>query len=871
MGKNKKKDPQKKALQRAAKEAKQDRKAAKKLAKEQRKERGEDEAASGEAKRGGANEDDIDAILASYNKRSLELTTPVVEVLGAANAVGGGAAYSTSNPGSIFPSPPRGNFTLTAVPGGELVMFGGEFYDGAENLVFDELFRWDPDAKGVYGDKEEGEDPDHDGVTGVVDDVHLLDINEDINGMEDATKSATKPNPGVWRRILSPSPIPPARCSHTTVCYNNSLYVFGGELATAEKYHHYKDMWRFDLKTNLWTELIPRGGHAPPSRSGHRCIVWRHYMVLFGGFFEALRETRWYDDLWVFDFSSNSWTEMTYSKLATTPPARSAFSFCLSPSGDTAFIYGGYSKLKNSAPGTKSEQKVHSDCWALHLKGIASGRLPTWDRISRRGEYPSLRSSTSCVSHKSKMLIFGGVSDEEQDHHMMRSVFYDDLFAFDMDRRRWFKMGLKKTARGQGRRRKRKDHDGSGDVPIKRDIDGNVDSDDDEVDDDEMEISGVEGEAASSGWDLDKLRANMFAFVDGDGNIVYEKIEKSDGEEDDCSDRELKKTRGVDSMTGNHDDEASTTIKSADVTLTSNSDEKYEVERIDIVKGKNDVLDKKTVNGGTLDPSTLLTPQGAVGTSEVMMINADSGVPEPVAREMPLPRIHAATAVRGSTLYVYGGLLEVGDREMTLDDCWSIDLNRREKWICLWPGSMHKQVWRGVTEDDDSYISTGAGESDDGEEDGTWMLNEAISEEDEDVGVEEGKEKHKKKKEKTRDKIARIREEYDLDDLDRTPELGESMADFYSRTAEHWETRAVEVVASAAKSEGAVANSSADLSAKELKRQGFNMARERYEELKPVLDSLMGLEAHQQEKKVKRASKKADSKKEKKKKDRKSR
>ena len=866
MGKNKKKkDPQKKALQRAAKEAKQDRKAAKKLAKEQRKELGEDAAASGGAKRGGADEDDIDAILASYKKRNLELTTPVVEVLGTENGLDGGAAGTTSinTPGSIFPSPPRGNFTLTAVPGGELVMFGGEFYDGAENLVFDELFRWDPDAKGVYGDKEEEEQPDHDGMTGVVGDVHLLDINEDIN----AKISVAKPNPGVWKRILSPSPIPPARCSHTTVCYNNSLYVFGGELATAEKYHHYKDMWQLDLKTNLWTELIPRGGHAPPSRSGHRCIVWRHYMVLFGGFFEALRETRWYDDLWVFDFSANAWTEMTYSKLATTPPARSAFSFCLSPSGDTAFIYGGYSKLKNPAPGTKSEAKVHNDCWALHLKGIASGRLPTWDRISRRGEYPSLRSGTSCVTQKSKMLIFGGVSDEERDHHTIRSVFYDDLFAFDMDRRRWFKMGLKKTARGQGRRRKRKDNDGVGDIQLKNGIDGKVDSDDDEVDDDEMEISGIEGEAASSGWDLDMLRANMFAFVDGDGNIVYEKIEKSDDEEDDS--REPKRKRGVDSTMGKHDGEASASIQSADMPLTSNSDEGDEVERMDLVKEEKAMLDKNGVKGGTSDASTRLAPQGAVGTSEVMMINADSGVPEAVARAMPLPRIHAATAVRGSTLYVYGGLLEVGDREMTLDDCWSIDLNRREKWICLWPGSMHKQVWRGVNEDDDSYISTGAGESDDEEEDGTWMLNEAISEEDEDVGVEEGKEKHKNKKEKTRDKIARIREEYDLDYLDRTPELGESMADFYSRTAEYWEKRAVEV-ASAAKSEGAGPNSSADLSAKELKRQGFNMAQERYEELKPVLDGLMGLEAHQQEKKVKRASKKADSK-EKKKKDRKSR
>lgn len=54
-------------------------------------------------------------------------------------------------------------------------------------------------------------------------------------------------------------------------------------------------------------------------------------------------------------------------------------------------------------------------------------------------------------------------------------------------------------------------------------------------------------------------------------------------------------------------------------------------------------------------------------------------------------------------------MLEVGDREVTLDDCWSIDLNKREKWTCISPGQMHRQVWKGV-DDDDSYISSDQGD-----------------------------------------------------------------------------------------------------------------------------------------------------------------
>lgn len=46
-------------------------------------------------------------------------------------------------------------------------------------------------------------------------------------------------------------------------------------------------------------------------------------------------------------------------------------------------------------------------------------------------------------------------------------------------------------------------------------------------------------------------------------------------------------------------------------------------------------------------------------------------------RETPLPRLNAMLVTRGSDLIVYGGLVELGSKELTLDDCWSINLNTR--------------------------------------------------------------------------------------------------------------------------------------------------------------------------------------------------
>ncbi len=42
-------------------------------------------------------------------------------------------------------------------------------------------------------------------------------------------------------------------------------------------------------------------------RSGHRMVVWRGYLVLFGGFYEAMREVRWYNDAYVYSFQDRRW------------------------------------------------------------------------------------------------------------------------------------------------------------------------------------------------------------------------------------------------------------------------------------------------------------------------------------------------------------------------------------------------------------------------------------------------------------------------------------------------------------------------------------------------------------------------------------
>ena len=88
----------------------------------------------------------------------------------------------------------------------------------------------------------------------------------------------------------------------------------------------------------------------------------------------------------------------------------------------------------------------------------------------------------------------------------------------------------------------------------------------------------------------------------------------------------------------------------------------------------------------------------------------------------------------------------------------------------------------------------------------------------------------------------------------RTPLAGESVADFYVRTTEYWNVEAGKTVGQAAADRGDA------MSSKELKREGFSLARKRYDELKPVLERLEELENMQQDKEEKKAKKKSEKK-----------
>lgn len=321
-------------------------------------------------------------------------------------------------------------------------------------------------------------------------------------------------------------------------------------------------------------------------------VLWRNFIILFGGFYEAMREVRWYNDLYFFSLVERKWVNVPFRSTSAMPKPRSGHQMFLHAADDILYIYGGYAKEKS--PGAKQEGLTHEDMWSLNLKPLVaakgtSGAASTttmewnklsWQRVARKGESPTPRCGAVISVYRNKALLFGGVYDMEGSRHSMLSTFYSDLYAFDMDRKRWYKLGLKqqkakltaeeKKAQAKAKaaarlnaaqvaaakgapKRARTEDDGSDDgedgdsgdegqqeeaVPLEESED---EEEDEEEGDDEIIIDALSGGRVSA--TALKGKGELFGYIDDNGDVVYlhvDDMEDEEGEEEEVGGEGLK-------------------------------------------------------------------------------------------------------------------------------------------------------------------------------------------------------------------------------------------------------------------------------------------------------------------------------------------
>ncbi|CAG7971336.1 unnamed protein product [Penicillium salamii] len=313
------------------------------------------------------------------------------------------------------PPVPRSSATVLASPSNrnELFIYGGEYFDGTHATFFNNLF------------------------------VYLIDRGE-------------------WREVTSPNtPLP--RSGHAWCRGGNSggIYMFGGEFSSPKQgtFYHYNDFWHLDTATREWTRLETKG-KGPPARSGHRMTYYKNYIILFGGFQDTSQQTKYLQDLWIYDCNQYTWSNPSPSLSSQKPDPRSSFSFLPHETG--AVIYGGYSRVKASAGGGGKQGKggpqkmalrpmVHQDTWFLRITPPASeapsstGPTVRWERRKKPANTPNPpRVGTTMAYHKGRGIMFGGVHDVELTEEGIDSEFFDTLFAWNTDRNRFFPLTLRR-------------------------------------------------------------------------------------------------------------------------------------------------------------------------------------------------------------------------------------------------------------------------------------------------------------------------------------------------------------------------------------------------------------------------------------------
>ena len=152
-----------------------------------------------------------------------------------------------------------------------------------------------------------------------------------------------------WTQVFpaeSPSP------RQTYLIYNERnglIYAFGGKYEVdvgGQNFDllYYNDMWSYDLSGNTWTKLLDNSSatNVPaPRRTKTAYEPVNDLVILFGGEGSKIKGTgmfRAYNDTWIYNFHTNTWAEITPT---ISPPGRFVYVIIYDPFNHKALLYGG--------------------------------------------------------------------------------------------------------------------------------------------------------------------------------------------------------------------------------------------------------------------------------------------------------------------------------------------------------------------------------------------------------------------------------------------------------------------------------------------------------------------------------------------------
>jgi N-acetylneuraminic acid mutarotase len=112
-----------------------------------------------------------------------------------------------------------------------------------------------------------------------------------------------------WAGDIAINSGPSGRYGHKCILYKHEMFLFGGY----KEKERLDDTYAFNLETLKWREIKVQG---PGARDSHSAVLYKHYMVIFGG----SDGFSWFNDIYAFDFNREIWTK--WESHGDIPPGR---------------------------------------------------------------------------------------------------------------------------------------------------------------------------------------------------------------------------------------------------------------------------------------------------------------------------------------------------------------------------------------------------------------------------------------------------------------------------------------------------------------------------------------------------------------------
>jgi N-acetylneuraminic acid mutarotase len=216
----------------------------------------------------------------------------------------------------------------------------------------------------------------------------------------------------------------PRRTARSVVYQNKYAFMFGGQTIDGPQ----NDLWKYEYSSNTWTQVIPSSNSVPPGTRDHCLMIYNHTIILFGGRTDESPEG--INSLWFFDIDTNEWKLQSQINA---PSIR--FSMNCAVLGNKMYVVQGWNDNEN----TCSNCNQYNDLYKLVISDTSGSKEQYWIKIFDNMEpYGCFgRDSGRAVSFDNYVIWFGGwaIADMLNDFWRFDTVtetlqeVHDSIFA----------------------------------------------------------------------------------------------------------------------------------------------------------------------------------------------------------------------------------------------------------------------------------------------------------------------------------------------------------------------------------------------------------------------------------------------------------